>query len=459
VSSRPLYPDREPPHAVVTSFSDNTERRAIAERLRYEATHDALTGLANRSVVVSRLAEALRDPRGLDMIAVLFIDLDKFKVINDSLGHAVGDQVLQVVGRRLRAGVRSDDLVGRLGGDEFVILSTGMTDGSEAAALATHLRSTLIEPITLDGRELHIDASTGIVMTTPVDPRSADDLIRDADVAMYQAKTTGRGRYELFDVALRERMQRRLRLEQNLREAVRLNQLWVAYQPVVSLPDGEMVGVEALLRWDQPELGVVSPVEFIPLAEESDLISAIGVQTLRTTTREMARQRHNHRLDLQVAVNLSARQLDDPDLLNTVEHALHSANLPASALCLEITESALMRDPLLAAKKLDSLRNLGVRIAIDDFGTGYASLSQLLRLPVDILKIDQSFVAGLGESSDATGIVNGIVAMAHAVNLIVVAEGVETALQRDVLCALGCDQAQGHFFGRPSPPADIFSPP
>ncbi|HET6500123.1 MAG TPA: EAL domain-containing protein, partial [Amycolatopsis sp.] len=415
VSSRPLYPDREPPHAVVTSFSDNTERRAIAERLRYEATHDALTGLANRSVVVSRLAEALRDPRGLDMIAVLFIDLDKFKVINDSLGHAVGDQVLQVVGRRLRAGVRSDDLVGRLGGDEFVILSTGMTDGSEAAALATHLRSTLIEPITLDGRELHIDASTGIVMTTPVDPRSADDLIRDADVAMYQAKTTGRGRYELFDVALRERMQRRLRLEQNLREAVRLNQLWVAYQPVVSLPDGEMVGVEALLRWDQPELGVVSPVEFIPLAEESDLISAIGVQTLRTTTREMARQRHNHRLDLQVAVNLSARQLDDPDLLNTVEHALHSANLPASALCLEITESALMRDPLLAAKKLDSLRNLGVRIAIDDFGTGYASLSQLLRLPVDILKIDQSFVAGLGESSDATGIVNGIVAMAHAV--------------------------------------------
>lgn len=456
LSCRPLYPDSDPPHAVVTSFSDNTERRTIAERLKYDATHDALTGLANRSVVVSMLADALGAPFRNE-IAVLFIDLDKFKVINDSLGHGVGDEVLRVVGRRLHGGVRSTDLVGRLGGDEFVVISRDITDASDARALATHLRATLVEPIVLEGRELHIDASIGIVMAAPTDRRSADDLIRDADVAMYQAKTSGRGRYEFFDVTLRERMQRRLRLEQELREAVRLNVLWVAYQPVVALPGGETVGVEALLRWEQPHLGVVSPVEFIPLAEESDLISAIGIQTLRTTTVEMAWQRQLHGVDLELAVNLSARQLDDPDLLVTVQHALHSAKLPPSALCLEITESALMRDPLLAAKKLDSLRSAGVRVAIDDFGTGYASLSQLLRLPVDILKIDQSFVTDLGESPDSTGIVNGIIAMAHAVGLTVVAEGVETERQRDVLSRLGCDQAQGHFFGRPGSPTDIFS--
>ncbi|WP_285488880.1 putative bifunctional diguanylate cyclase/phosphodiesterase [Amycolatopsis taiwanensis] len=456
LNCRPLFPDADPPHAVVMSFSDTTERRSIAERLRYKATHDALTGLANRSVVASSVTEALRSPDRTLPVALLFIDLDKFKVINDSLGHAIGDEVLQVVGRRLRGGVRAGDLVGRLGGDEFVVVSRGMTDARAARALATHLRSSLVEPITLDGRELHIDASIGIVLAPPGDPRSADDLIRDADVAMYHAKTTGRGRYEFFDVALRERMQRRLRLEQDLREAVRRNELWVAYQPVVALPGGRTVSVEALLRWNQPNLGVVSPVEFIPLAEESDLISSIGIQTLLTVTREMARQRKLHGVDMDVAVNLSARQLDDPDLLLTVEHALRGAGLPAPALCLEVTESALMRDPLLAAKKLDSLRGLGVRIAIDDFGTGYASLSQLLRLPVDILKIDQSFVTGLGESGQASGIVSGIVAMAHAVDLTVIAEGVETKRQRDVLSELGCDQAQGHYFGRPGSSVDIF---
>ena len=457
LSCRPLNADSAPPHSVVASFSDTTERRRTAERLHYDATHDVLTGLANRAMVVHRLTDTLGRPHRAETIVVLFIDLDKFKVINDSLGHATGDEVLRVVGCRLRQSVRGADLVGRLGGDEFVVLGFGINDPADARALAMHLRSTLVDPIRVDNRELHIDASIGIVLAGPDDSRSADDLIRDADVAMYEAKTNGRGRNEFFDVALRERMQRRLRLEQDLRDAVRLNELVVAYQQVVALPSAKVVGVEALLRWHQPHLGVVSPVEFIPLAEESDLISAIGIQTLRATTHEMARQRQLHGFDLHVAVNLSARQLDNPDLLFTVQHALHTANLPAEALCLEITESALMRDPLLAAKKLDSLRSLGVRIAIDDFGTGYASLSQLLRLPVDILKIDQSFVADLGESSDAAGIVNGIVAMAHAVGLTVIAEGVETAQQLEILCDLGCDQAQGHYFGRPGTPDDIFS--
>jgi diguanylate cyclase (GGDEF)-like protein/PAS domain S-box-containing protein len=449
VSSRPLNPETGPPYAVVASFNDTTERRRIGERLLYEATHDPLTGLANRTLVVRRLTDALRATDRQDTIAVLFLDLDKFKVINDSLGHGVGDEVLRVVGKRLRGGVRHTDLVGRLGGDEFAVVTFHVRNPEEIRTLAKHLRANLANPISVSGRELHIDASIGIVVADPSDTRRAEDLIRDADVAMYQAKTIGPGRYEFFDIALRERLQRRLRLEQELRQAVLNKELWVAYQPVVELATGRTVAVEALLRWNQPALGVISPVEFIPLAEESDLINKIGIQTLRTTTRDMARRRRENGLDLQVAVNLSARQLDDPDLQVTVERALRSAELPPEALCLEITETTLMRDPAGAAIKLQALRRLGVSLAIDDFGTGYASLAQLLRLPLDVLKIDQSFVRELGGPKEAEGIVGGIIAMAHAVGLVVIAEGVETARQAKILRRLGCDQAQGYYFGRP----------
>ncbi|TNC29766.1 sensor domain-containing protein [Amycolatopsis alkalitolerans] len=448
VSCRPLDPDDGPPYAVVASFNDITERREISERLLYDATHDALTGLANRRMVVRRLEDAMRAEKRYDSITVLFVDLDKFKVINDSLGHGIGDEVLRVVGQRLSGVVRRGDLVGRLGGDEFAVVDFHVREVKETAALARRLRDSLAAPISLTGRELHIDASIGIVVAGRGDTRSAEDLIRDADVAMYQAKTNGPGRFEFFDVALRERLQRRLRLEQDLRQAVHNEELWVAYQPVVELATGKTVGVEALLRWNQPVLGVISPVEFIPLAEESDLINKIGIQTLRTTTRDMAERRRQGN-DLHLAVNLSARQLDDPDLLVTVQHALRSADLPASALCLEITETTLMRDPVGAAAKLRALRGLGVTLAIDDFGTGYASLAQLQRLPLDVLKVDQSFVATLGHSPETEGIVGGIIAMAHAIGLLVVAEGVETASQAEILLRLGCDQAQGFYFGRP----------
>ncbi|RSD25674.1 sensor domain-containing protein [Amycolatopsis eburnea] len=450
LTSRLLDPDDPTARAVVTTFTDITETRAISARLAHDATHDPLTRLANRTLVLDRL-----DVRRRGALTVLFLDLDKFKVINDSLGHSVGDQVLRIVGERLRRSSGREDLVGRLGGDEFVVVTGEVTEPAEVRALAEHLRAALAEPIGVLGRQLHLDASIGVVLVGGTDPRSAEDLLRDADVAMYQAKTLGRGRHHFFDVGLRERMQRRLRMEQDLRDAVHDGQLWPAYQPVVDLRTGEMVAVEALLRWTHPRQGAISPAEFIPLAEESDLINVIGKAMLHATTRELAARRTGG-LDLTLKVNLSARQLDDPHLVPAVQDALASTGLPAAALCLEVTESALMRDQEAAAEVLASLRSLGVLLAIDDFGTGYSSLAQLRRLTLDTLKIDRSFITGIAESRDAAAIVTSIIAMAHAVDLTVIAEGVESAEQVDLLRSLGCDQAQGYHLGRPVAAAELF---
>ncbi|RBM20530.1 histidine kinase [Prauserella sp. PE36] len=458
MSCRPLDPDATPPSTVVTSFTDITERRAIGEQLEHDATHDPLTGLANRTLVLQRLDGALAEPDREGLACVLFIDLDKFKLINDSLGHSTGDQVLRVVGQRLRHCVRATDLVGRLGGDEFAVVTFDVSGDTGIRSLIGHLRASLTKPIGLDGRQLRVDASVGIVTAAPGDARSAEDLIRDADVAMYEAKTRGRGRYEFFDVELRERVQRQLRLEQDLREAVVDGQLWMAYQPVVDLRTCRTVAVEGLMRWHHPTHGAISPVEFIPLAEESDLINLIGDYMLRTTTEEIASQRAARNLDTRLTVNLSARQLDDAALVPTVEEALRRTGLPPQTLCLEITESALMRDPEVAGGALSALRGLGVRLAIDDFGTGYSSLAQLWRLPLDTLKIDQSFVAGIGRpgKSEAEAIIRGIVTMAHSMGLTVIAEGVETDRQLEVLRELNCDQAQGYRFGRPVSAGELF---
>ncbi|MCP2241836.1 PAS domain S-box-containing protein/diguanylate cyclase (GGDEF) domain-containing protein [Lentzea aerocolonigenes] len=446
LSARALTAGGKLPAATVVSFTDITERRMIDSRLEHDATHDALTGLCNRTVTINRLSPAARAHRS-GVTAVLFIDLDKFKVINDSLGHSAGDEVLRVVGTRLSRSTRRGDVVGRLGGDEFTVIAYGVADPDEATALADHIRSELNRPITVDGRQLHVDASVGIVLADPGDPRDGADLLRDADLAMYQAKTRGRGRVAFFDVELRERIQRRLQLEQDLRMAPLNNELWLAYQPIVDLRTNQRSSVEGLLRWNHPRYGLILPGEFITLAEESDLINIVGAHMLHSATREIAEQAP----DLQLTVNLSARQLDDPWLVSAVRNATHKAGLSPSALCLEITESALMRDPTLAARTLAALRDLGVRLAIDDFGTGHSSLAQLLTLPLDTLKIDRSFTSGLGESDEAEAIVTSIVAMAHAVDLTVVAEGVETVEQLEILRSLGCDQAQGFLLGRPVP--------
>ncbi|HWD01922.1 MAG TPA: EAL domain-containing protein [Amycolatopsis sp.] len=452
LTSRLLNTDDPAGVSVVTSFTDITERRAISARLAHDATHDPLTRLANRTLVLDRLDRRHRT----EPATVLFLDLDKFKVINDSLGHSVGDQVLRIVGERLRRATTASDVVGRFGGDEFVVLTPHTTAEADVQALADQLRSVLAEPISIHGRELHVAASIGIVAVGSQDPRSAEDLLRDADVAMYQAKALGGGRYEFFDVELRERMQRRLRMEQDLRDAVHSGQLWPAYQPVVDLRSGDMVGVEALLRWTHPKHGVISPGEFIPLAEESELINEVGKLVLRDTTRELAKVRSARGLDLSLKVNLSVRQLEDPQLVPAVQDALATTGLPPGALCLEVTESALMRDEAAATEVLGALRSLGVLLAIDDFGTGYSSLAQLRRLTLDTLKIDRSFITGIAESRDAAAIVASIIAMAHAVGLTVVAEGVESAAELTLLRELGCDQAQGYHLGRPAPAAELF---
>ncbi|SES07526.1 PAS domain S-box-containing protein/diguanylate cyclase (GGDEF) domain-containing protein [Lentzea xinjiangensis] len=450
LSARALSQDGKLPAATVVSFTDITERRMIDSQLEHEATHDALTGLYNRTVTINRLSPLARAHRS-GLTAVLFIDLDKFKVINDSLGHSAGDEVLRVVGTRLSHSTRRGDVVGRLGGDEFTVVAYGVAGPDEATAIADHVRAELNRPITVDGRQLHVDASVGIVLAEAGDPRDGADLLRDADLAMYEAKTRGRGRIAFFDVELRDRIQRRLQLEQDLRMAPLGDELWLAYQPIVDLRTNRRIAVEGLLRWTHPRYGLIFPGEFITLAEESDLINIVGAHMLYTATREIAAQAP----ELQLTVNLSARQLDDPWLVSSVRNATHKAGLNPGSLCLEITESALMYDPALAAKTLAALRELGVRLAIDDFGTGHSSLAQLLTLPLDTLKIDRSFTAGLGRSDEAEAIVTSIIAMAHAVDLTVIAEGVEQEGQLEILRALGCDQAQGYHLGRPVPLADL----
>ncbi|GAA4866249.1 sensor domain-containing protein [Saccharopolyspora cebuensis] len=451
ISTHSLTPGDPPPHPVVLSFTDITESRAIRKRLERQAVRDPLTGLANRSTVLRRLSTDLRTAR--TPVAVLFIDLDRFKVINDSLGHQFGDRVLRMIARRLSGMVRPDELAGRLGGDEFVVLSGG--EVGDLRRLADRVRSALDAPLTAHGRQIHVEASVGIAVADTDDRRNAEEVLRDADVAMYQAKSRGRGQLAVFDVGLRERMQRHLELEQDLRRAGRLDQLWLAYQPIVSLPERRPVAVEGLLRWTHPVHGTVSPGEFIPLAEESGLIHDIGARMLGTATRELAGYRGGGGLPLTLKANLSARQLDDPSLVESVLAALEAAGLPPEVLCLEITESALMEDVRNAKQTLESVRRAGVALAIDDFGTGHSSLAQLLRLPVDTLKIDRSFTARIGPAAEARAIVQSIIAMAHAVGLSVIAEGVEDAEQLAVLVDLGCDEVQGFHFGRPTPITEL----
>jgi len=449
LSCHPLNPDSEAPWAVVISFTDITQRRSVDTRLEYEAKHDALTGLANRSVAIDRLGPPARNHH-CGHTAVLFIDLDKFKVINDSLGHSVGDRVLQIIGTRLSQGVPPDSLVARLGGDEFVVIAPGVTGPDEALGLIGHLRRELGSPLVVDGRRLHIDASIGVVIAGPGDDRTGEDLLRDADLAMYQAKTRGRGQHAFFDVQLRESIQRRLQLEQDLRDAPRDGQLWLAYQPIVDLRTGRTTAFEGLLRWTHPHYGTIPPLEFIELAEESDLINLVSDHMLRTATAETVELRARRDRNVNLTVNLSARQFDDPHLVPNIRRTLDATGLPPNALCMELTESALLRDPAIAARTLAELRDFGIHLAIDDFGTGYSSLAQLLRLPVDTIKIDKSFTAGLGTSKDAQAIITSIIAMAHAVDLTVVAEGVEHPLQLDILRQLDCDLAQGYHLGRPT---------
>ncbi|HEX2039798.1 MAG TPA: EAL domain-containing protein [Acidimicrobiales bacterium] len=424
-------------------------RRAFGEAV-HQATHDALTGLPNRTLVIDRLTHALarsrRTPRGL---AVLFVDLDRFKVVNDSLGHSVGDEVLIQIAERLQSAVRPGDTVSRLAGDEFVVVCEEFEDEADLLRLGERMAHAIARPLHLYGRETIITASIGIAIACP--ETRAEDLLRDADVAMYRAKERGRSRIEVFDEAMRTRMLDRLETEHALRVAIQQGALVLHYQPTVCLTTGRVLSFEALVRWQHPERGLVPPSEFVPLAEDTGLIVPLGRWALRTACEQLAAWRTARpELDhLQVSVNLSARQFADPHLVALVSEALAASALPPDRLWLEITESALMEEAEATVDTLRALRALGVRISIDDFGTGYSSLSYLKRFPVDVLKIDRSFVDGLGVDPEDQAIVTAIVSLARALGLGVVAEGVETAEQLDEVRRLGCNSVQGYYLGRP----------
>ena len=438
-------------HVLAMTTDITTLKRTEAE-LAHQALHDPLTGLANRALLLDQLTRILlRRDRPAGSVALLFLDLDRFKVVNDSLGHTAGDQLLFAAAERLVGVLRPDDIVARLGGDEFVVLLEGLDDLREPVSLAQRIHRALKEPVMVDGNEVFTTVSIGIAVTTSSDD-TADGLLRDADAAMYLAKARGRDRYEIFDEDLRTQATERLRTETYLRRAVEMGEIEVYYQPELSLDTGEMVGVEALARWHHPVAGLLEAGAFIELAEDSGLILDLGAWVLGEACRQAGVWRREHPdHDLTMRVNLSARQIAQPTLVDLVVGALERGGLEPPSLCLEITETALMADPAAGLKVLQDLRALGVRLAIDDFGTGYSSLSYLKRFPVDVLKIDRSFVDGLGEDPEDTAIVTAIISLSRALGLRVVAEGVETRRQLDELRRLGCDRAQGFMFARPRP--------
>jgi diguanylate cyclase (GGDEF)-like protein len=400
---------------------------------------------------LDRLALALaRLRRARTNIAVLFIDLDNFKIVNDSLGHGAGDQLLVEIGERLREAIRPSDTIARFGGDEFVVLCEGIGDARDAVAVGQRIVAAASYPFMLSGREMFVSASVGVALAIGSDS-TPETLLRDADVAMYRAKERGRGRVEVFDEALRSRIMERLDLENGLRRALQRDELRVYYQPEISLSQERMVAVEALVRWEHPERGLLQPNDFVPLAEETGLIVEIGKWVLNEACRQVAEWRRGG-AELDVAVNVSARQLIQPDILDVVRDALEQSGLPAEALCLEITESAVMRDPEAALATLALVKELGVKIALDDFGVGFSSLAQLKEmLPLHALKVDRSFINGLDADERNSAIVAAVVMMATTLGLTAIAEGVETEAQVVQARALGCDVSQGYFFTAPEP--------
>ncbi len=430
------------------------ERRLADQRVVHMAHHDALTGLPNRTLLADRVGQAIaRAHRSGGKLAVLFLDLDRFKNVNDSFGHAVGDMLLTAVAARLTASRREEDTVARLGGDEFIVSIPDVSDAAEAESVAARILSDLAKPFTINGHQLHADVSIGIALY-PRDGDTAETLMRNADTAMYHAKESGRGNYQFFNAQLTERVSRRLSTETNLRRALERGEFSVHYQPLMNLASGRVDGAEALLRWPQQDERLVSPVEFIPIAEETGLIVPLGEWVLLEACAQAQAWQALHP-GLRIAVNLSARQFRQKNLIGMIEQVLGESRLHPSLLELELTEGMLMHNVEEATHILVRLDEIGVRLAIDDFGTGYSSLSYLKRFPIHTLKIDRSFVRDISTDPDDAAIVTAIVAMARSLNLRVTAEGVETEEQAAFLRSLTCDQAQGFHFGRPMPAAEF----
>ena len=437
------------PANLVAVIEDIAQRKQFEQELLHLASHDALTGLANRTLLLDRVGQAIAQARrGHRHVALLFLDLDRFKTINDSLGHDAGDRVIIEVGRRLRQAVREADTVARLGGDEFVVLLTELPRERAAAALAQKILDALFAPMLIQGHEVSPASSIGISLY-PKDGDEAKTLLKNADAAMYRAKALGRGNFQFYAHEMNARTLDRLTLESALRHAVDRGELQLMYQPQIDLASGVVVGVEALLRWQPAGGHLVMPDDFIAIAEETGLIVPIGEWVLRTACAQHVAWRDAGRRDVRIAVNLSVRQFRQPGLDRMVAQVLADTGCRAGCVELEITETVLMEHPDSAAQTLQRLSDMGVQLAIDDFGTGYSSLSYLKRFPIHALKIDRSFVRDIPRDADDAAIASAVIALAHSMGLTVVAEGVETAAQRDFLRGQRCDHAQGYYFSEP----------
>ncbi len=432
----------------ITHIEDVTDQRVAAELLTHAATHDDLTELPNRAALVERL-DALLTGAMPGQVSVLFIDLDNFKVVNDSLGHGVGDELLRAVARRLRHVMRDTDCLARFGGDEFVVFVDG---GVDPAKVAERLRREVQRPVMVDGHELVTTASIGFAVNSAVG-LTADDLLRDADAAMYRAKAGGRDRVEAFTEETRRASIAALQTSSELRRGLERGEVVPYFQPIVDLEGGQVVGFEVLARWLHPDRGLLLPGQFLPMAEESGLMVDLGGRILRDSLAQLAHWRGAglRFADCSLSVNVATQQLIDGSFLDLVHDALGETGIDADSLWLEITETALMADTTAAGVALRDLRGLGLHLSVDDFGTGYSSLTYLKRFPVEAIKIDRSFVTGLGLEADDTSIVEAVVRLGHSLGLSVVAEGVETPLQLNRLRELGCDKGQGYLFGRPRP--------
>jgi diguanylate cyclase (GGDEF)-like protein len=426
-------------------------RDAFETALSHQALHDPLTGLPNRALLTDRLAHALAVSAPGD-VGVLLVDLDHFKLINDSLGHSAGDSVLMTIASRLQASIAPGATVARFGGDEFVVVCEGLTDAGGVLEVARHLGDLIAQRVEVSERIVTVTASIGVAMSRP--GSRAEDLIREADTAMSVAKELGRARHHQFSESLRHQVTRRLTAENELRAALGRGELRLVYQPIMDLAAGEAIGTEALLRWNHPALGSVSPLMFIPIAEETGLIMPIGEFVLEQACRQAAAWR-DQGLDARVAVNVSGQQISDSHFADLVRRVLAETSVPPELLCLELTESVLMSDATRTSSSLSELKALGVTLSIDDFGTGYSSLAYLQQFPVDELKIDRAFINDLTIRPDQRTLVAAMVAMGKALGLQIVAEGVETKAQLDVLRDLGCDFAQGYLFAAPQPPLDV----
>jgi len=434
----------------LATHEDVTERQRSEDRIAHMARHDALTDLPNRVLLLEQLNHEIKRVKRGECLAVLCLDLDQFKSVNDALGHHIGDELLKLVGERLRGCTRELDIVARMGGDEFAIIMTQMAQAADAAILSKRIRDSVIRPYQVEGHQIVTDLSIGISVA-PMDAVESDELLRNADMALYDAKADGRGTFRFFEPEMNTRMKVRRELEMDLRKALATEQFELHYQPLVVLETNEVNAFEALLRWHHPSRGMVSPADFIPIAEETGLIVPLGEWVLKAACNEAV----NWPDHIKVAVNLSPAQLNSRNLVSMVSSALHESGMNPHKLQLEITETVLLQNTFTTLATLHELRKMGVQIALDDFGTGYSSLSYLRSFPFDKIKIDRSFIQDLSNGSEPLAIVNAVAGLAKCLNMTSTAEGVETQQQMEVLQSIGCTEMQGYLFSHARPAREI----